>query len=122
MARESIKVIAERIGKSYQSVYREVARNSKPDGSYQPWFAHNQAHLRRRRPKARLLDIDNGLRAAVAGKLGKAVVTGSDQLVVAASLAPESGVASLCRDDLRSGVSRIARRDQPANSADWSYP
>ena len=70
VARESIKAIAERIGKSYQSVYREVARNSKPDGSYQPWFAHNQAHLRRRRPKARLLDIDNGLRAAVAGKLG----------------------------------------------------
>ncbi|WP_220453962.1 IS30 family transposase [Nocardioides immobilis] len=70
-SRESVKSIAERIGKSYQSVYREIARNRKPDGSYQPWFAHNQAHLRRSRPKARRLAIDGALRAAVAGKLGK---------------------------------------------------
>ena len=70
-AREPVKAIAERIGKSYQSVYREIARNKKPNGSYQPWFAHNQAHLRRRRPKAPLLVIDGALRAAVAGKLGK---------------------------------------------------
>ena len=69
--RESVKSIAERIGKSYQSVYREIARNKKPDGSYQPWFAHNQAHLRRRRPKASLVAVDDALRAAVAGKIGK---------------------------------------------------
>jgi transposase, IS30 family len=48
---ESVKSIAGRIGKTHQSVYREIARNRKPDGHYQPWFAHNQAHLRRRRPK-----------------------------------------------------------------------
>ncbi|WP_246274084.1 hypothetical protein [Phytohabitans houttuyneae] len=35
--------MAARIGKSYQSVYREISRNRKPDGRYQPWFAHNQA-------------------------------------------------------------------------------
>ena len=40
------KEIAIAIGKSLQTVYREVARNSKPDGTYQPWWAHNQA-LRR---------------------------------------------------------------------------
>jgi hypothetical protein len=40
------KEIAVAIGKSFQTVYREVARNSKPDGTYQPWWAHNQA-LRR---------------------------------------------------------------------------
>jgi transposase, IS30 family len=28
--------IAEQLGKSFQSVYREIARNSKPDGTYQP--------------------------------------------------------------------------------------
>ena len=50
---EKVKQIAARIGKSYQSVYREIARNRKPDGRYQPWYAHNQAYLRRRRPKAR---------------------------------------------------------------------
>lgn len=33
---ESVKSIAARIGKSYQSVYREIARNRKEDGRYQP--------------------------------------------------------------------------------------
>ncbi len=50
-AGDSIKHIAAVIGKSYQSVYREIRRNSKPDGRYQPRWAHNQALLRRRRPK-----------------------------------------------------------------------
>ncbi|MET8352256.1 IS30 family transposase [Micromonospora sp. NPDC005206] len=66
---EQVKSIAARIGKSYQSVYREIARNRKPDGRYQPWYAHNQAHVRRRRPKPRRLAADNALREAVAGKL-----------------------------------------------------
>jgi hypothetical protein len=47
----SKKRIADQIGKSFQTIYREVRRNSKPDGTYQPWWAHNQAVLRRRRPK-----------------------------------------------------------------------
>jgi IS30 family transposase len=66
---ERVTAIAARIGKSFQSVYREIARNRKPDGRYQPWFAHNQAHVRRRRPKPRRLALDTGLREAVAGKL-----------------------------------------------------
>jgi IS30 family transposase len=66
---EPVKAIAARIGKSYQSVYREIVRNRKPDGRYQPWFAHNQAHQRRRRPKAHRLVADTGLREAVVGKL-----------------------------------------------------
>ncbi|WP_291407699.1 hypothetical protein [Actinophytocola sp.] len=37
------KVIAAQIGKSFQTVYREVRRNSKPDRMYQPFWAHNQA-------------------------------------------------------------------------------
>ena len=53
---EPVKVIAARIGKSYQTVYREIARNSKPDGRYQPWYAHGQAHLRRRRPRPRVFE------------------------------------------------------------------
>jgi IS30 family transposase len=66
---ERVKAIAARIGKSYQSVYREIARNRKPDGRYQPWYAHNQAHLRRQRPKTRRLAADPALREAVADKL-----------------------------------------------------
>ena len=68
---ESVKAIAERIGKSFQSVYKEIARNRKPDGRYQPWYAHNQAHQRRRRPKTRVFARDEMLRRLVADKLGK---------------------------------------------------
>jgi transposase, IS30 family len=70
-AGEAVKSIVARIGKSYQTVYREIARNRKPDGRYQPWFAHSQAHLRRRRPKQRRLEADDQLRAAVADKLAR---------------------------------------------------
>lgn len=64
-----VTVIAERIGKSFQSVYREIKRNSKPDGRYQPWFAHNQAYLRRRRVKQHRFVADERLRSVVARKL-----------------------------------------------------
>jgi transposase, IS30 family len=57
-AGESVKVIATRIGKSYQSVYREIARNRKPDGRYQPYYAHNQAYLRRKRSRSHCFDTD----------------------------------------------------------------
>jgi len=48
-----------------------VARNRKVDGRYQPWYAHNQAHLRRRRSKPRRFAVDAELREVVAGKLAK---------------------------------------------------
>ncbi len=70
-ANEPVKQIAARIGKSYQSVYREIARNRKPDGRYQPWFAHGQAHVNRRRPKQRRFTIDPELREVVAARLRK---------------------------------------------------
>jgi IS30 family transposase len=70
-AGESVKTIAARIGKSYQSVYREIARNRRPDGRYQPWFAHGQAHLKRRRPKPHRFAVDHELRQVVATKLKK---------------------------------------------------
>jgi hypothetical protein len=44
-----VKAIAARIVNSY----REITRNSKPDGRYQPWYGRGQAHLRRSRPRAR---------------------------------------------------------------------
>lgn len=68
---EPVKAIAARIGKSFQTVYREIARNRKPDGRYQPWYAHNQAYLRRRRPKVRRFEVDAGLRELVAAKLAQ---------------------------------------------------
>jgi transposase, IS30 family len=68
---EPVKVIAARIGKSYQTVHREIARNAKPDGRYQPWYAHGQAHLRRRRPRPQVFETDAELTKVVAGRLQK---------------------------------------------------
>ncbi|MFJ1602625.1 helix-turn-helix domain-containing protein [Streptomyces sp. NPDC088253] len=34
---QNVKEIAASIGKSFQTVYREIKRGSKPDGRYQPW-------------------------------------------------------------------------------------
>ena len=67
---EPVKQIAARIGKSFQTIYRELARNRRVDG-YQPWFAHNQAYLRRRRTKLRRFAVDAELREVVAGKLDR---------------------------------------------------
>jgi IS30 family transposase len=68
-AGDSATVIGAAIDKSFQTVYRELRRNSKPDGSYQPWWAHNQALRRRQRPKPTKLVAGNKLRAAVGRKL-----------------------------------------------------
>lgn len=68
-AGEPVKRIAARIGKSFQSVYREIARHRRDDGSYQPWHAHAQAWQARRRPRPARLAADARLRALVAGKL-----------------------------------------------------
>jgi hypothetical protein len=45
-AGRSVKAIAVELGKSYQSVYRQVRRKRKPGGGYQPWWAHNNAPAR----------------------------------------------------------------------------
>jgi transposase, IS30 family len=68
---EPVKAVAARIGKSFQTVYREIARNSKPGGGYQPWYAHGRAYMRRRRPRARVFQADAELAALVAGRLAR---------------------------------------------------
>jgi IS30 family transposase len=68
-AGHGVKQIAAGIGKSFQSVYREIKRNSKPDGRYQPWWAHNQALLRRRRPRPEKIRSNVELRAEVNARL-----------------------------------------------------
>jgi transposase, IS30 family len=64
-----IPLIAESLGRGFQTVYREIERNSKPDGSYQPFWAHNQALSRRKRPKKTKLERDPVLRRVVRKKL-----------------------------------------------------
>ncbi|MPY51094.1 IS30 family transposase [Streptomyces acidicola] len=68
-AKQTVKEIATSIGKSFQTVYREIKRNAKPDGSYHPWWAHNQSLLRRRRPKEEKIRGSEPLRTLVREKL-----------------------------------------------------
>jgi IS30 family transposase len=68
-AKTPVKRIAVEIGKSFQTVYREIARNRKPNGRYQPYWAHNHAVLRRQRPKADRIQPDSQLHQVVTAKL-----------------------------------------------------
>jgi IS30 family transposase len=61
--------IAQQIGKSDKTIYREVDRNSRPNGAYDPYYAHNHAYLARRRDRPAKLEADAALRAEVADKL-----------------------------------------------------
>ncbi len=70
-AHVTVTLIAESLGRSFQTVYREIERNSKPDGTYQPFWAHNQALSRRQRPKQTKLDRDPVLRKVVRNKLDR---------------------------------------------------
>ena len=70
-AKQPIKQIAASIGKSFQTVYREIKRNSKPDGRYQPWWAHNQALLRRKRPKEHKIRANGPLQKTIRDKLAE---------------------------------------------------
>jgi hypothetical protein len=64
-AKVPVKEIAAGIGRTFQTVYREIAGGAKPDGRYQPWWAYNQAVLRRRRPKTRRILVGTPLWQAV---------------------------------------------------------
>ncbi|MFD0375681.1 transposase [Streptomyces sp. NPDC127112] len=67
--KQTVKEIAASIEKSFQTVYREIKRNAKPDGSYHPWWAHNQTLLRRWRPKEEKIRASEPLRTLVREKL-----------------------------------------------------
>jgi transposase, IS30 family len=68
-AGKSVRAIADSIGKAFQTVYREIRRNRRPDGRYQPWFAHNQATLRRHRPKEHRIVAGGELHRVISEKL-----------------------------------------------------
>ncbi|WP_329453204.1 IS30 family transposase (plasmid) [Streptomyces sp. NBC_01724] len=66
---QNVKEITASIGKSFQTVYREIKRGSKTDGRYQPWWAHNEALRRRQRPKDEKIRNSEPLRTLVREKL-----------------------------------------------------
>jgi IS30 family transposase len=121
---EPVKVIAARIGKCFQSVYREIARNRKPDGRYQPWYAHTRAYQRRRRPKPRRFSMDAELAKTVAGKLAKRW-SSRDQPMAAPPLPAAAFLACMYRNHLRSGLprpDRPSRRAKPAHRTHLPAP
>jgi IS30 family transposase len=67
--KQPVKDIADSIGKSVSTVYREIKRGSTSDGRYLPWWAHNQALLRRKRPKEEKIRSCQPLRTTVREKL-----------------------------------------------------
>lgn len=109
-AKTPVKTIAAGIGKSFQSVYREIAWHVRPDGRYLPYWAHNSAVLRRRRPKEDRIQPDTELHRVVTAKVGSALVTPADLEVLAAHLHQRPDDACLRRDDLSGPVRRQARR------------
>nr|WP_257233706.1 helix-turn-helix domain-containing protein [Rhodococcus qingshengii] len=115
---EPAKSIAKRIGKSFQSVYKEIARNRKPDGRYQPWYAHNQAHQRRRRPKVRVFARDEMLRRARRRQARHAVLTRTDRGAHQDRSAGGCGAATAAaqRDTC------AWRRSTKPCTVDWSWP
>ena len=64
-AGSSSRVIAEQLRRSPSTVSRELARNSAPDGRYGAAVAQRHATGRRRRPRARRLELDLVLRGFV---------------------------------------------------------
>ena len=66
-----VKDIAAGIAKTHQTVYREIARGTKDDGRYQPWWAHDQALVRRRRPRPLRIVRGSKLWEVISAKLTK---------------------------------------------------
>jgi hypothetical protein len=118
---ESVVEIADRIGKSFQSVYREIARNRKADGSYDPWYAHNQAFLRRQRPKQRRFVLDDSLHTVVADKLARRWSPAQISRWLRRRYPRRGSVACLHPDDLRGGVSGSGRVRRLGESAYRPY-
>jgi len=63
--------IARSIGRSPSVVCREIARHMGPDGAYRAQDAGRAAQVARRRPKKRLLDLDEVLRRRVLADLSQ---------------------------------------------------
>ena len=118
---EPVKSIAARIGKSYQAVYREIARNRKVRRQL-PAVLRPQPGLPAP-PPAQAVAV--GRRLPAAGARGRQaappVVTGADHAVAAASLPTAARLASVRRDDLRQclpGLARPAGCSQAAHRPD----
>lgn len=99
----AVKQIAATVGKSFQTIYREINRNSKPDGSYQPWWAHNHALQARQRPKTAKLDHDPGLRKVVRRKLDQHWSPSQISRFLARTY-PDQPSRQLCAETIYSGL------------------
>ena len=70
-AKDSLRAIAARLGRSPSTVSREVARNSNSRGVYRAWRAEEQTAIRARRPKTTKLAANPVLASLVQQLLGE---------------------------------------------------
>ncbi|MGW4061101.1 helix-turn-helix domain-containing protein [Amycolatopsis sp. NPDC004747] len=61
----SLRAIAVELGRPVSTITRQLVRSQQPDGTYQPYAAHERAAARRARPKVSKLVADPVLRAIV---------------------------------------------------------
>ena len=97
--------IAHMIGRSPSVVCREIARHTGPDGQYRAEEADKAARAARRRPKKRLLDLDEVLRRRVIADLSQ----GHTPRQISAPPARRS----VWHTALHGHFSRRSQRDQP---------
>ncbi|MEV5475071.1 helix-turn-helix domain-containing protein [Streptomyces sp. NPDC052207] len=64
LAGRTASAIAGGIGKHRSTVYREVSRGRGPNGTYNPWWSHNQAILRRRFGSCKVSESSSALSSA----------------------------------------------------------
>ena len=97
---EPVKQIAARIGKSYQTVYRELARNRKSRRAL-PALVRAQPGASAA-PPAQATPVRGRCRAARGGgrQARQALVSGADQPLAAATLSPPQRLACVHRDHL----------------------
>ena len=126
MRGEPVKAIVARIGKSYQTVYREIARISKPDGRYRAVGMRTGRRICGAGARGHgRLQSDTRPGPGRCRAAGAATVSRADKPVAAAPLSAQAGLACVCRDDLRRRLpeprSSRPRHDAPRTARTYRH-
>ena len=109
---DSIRSIAQLIGRSPSTVSRELRRNADGMGRYRDTSAHALAYVRASRSKPAKLATNTRLRGIVEADLAKKYSPGADRRPVEAPVPGLPGDAGVDRDDLPVVVCAVPRRPE----------
>ena len=107
---ESIRAIAEAIGRAPSTVSRELRRNTDGSGRYRATTAHALAYGRASRPKPAKLVTNQVLRGKVEARPGQEVLPGADRRPVEGRVSRSAGAAGVHRNHLPIAVCAVPRR------------